>query len=192
MIQVLFLIFLSFFKALDAATGADCRYLCALQEVWCVPNPGSVRSLGWRGTGCSGWDPRSGGTRTLLGQTQALWAEVLWDLVGSRGRMPCAELPQLHVQFAEAEQPPGQGRHTLGESMRQEPGCPFCTRQIASHNSLAVPPTLPAAMQEADRAQLGPCVPACALDSVLTTTSTLNAPVGLSRVTGGTGFTQQN
>lgn len=77
--------------------------------------------------------------------------------------MPCAELPQLHLHFAEAEQPPGQGRHTLGESMRQEPGCPFCARQIASHNSLAVPPTLPAAMQEADRAQLGPCVPAQSL-----------------------------
>lgn len=112
----------------------------------------------------------------LLGQTQSLWAEVLWDLVGSRGRMPCAELPQFHLHFAQAEQPPGQGR--LGVSMREVPGCPFCTHQIASHSRLAVPPTLPAAMREADRAQLGPRDPACALDSVLTTTPILNAPVG--------------
>lgn len=76
--------------------------------------------------------------------------------------------------------------------MRQVPGCPACTCQIASHNSLAVPPTLPAVMQEADRAQLSPCDPACALNSVLTATFILNGPVGLSGVTGGTRFTQQN
>lgn len=62
----------------------------------------------------------------------------------------------------------------------------------SSHNRLAVPPTLSAVMQEADRAQLGPCDPAYDLVSVLTTTFFLNEPVGLSRVTGGTKFTQQN
>lgn len=112
---------LSFFKALGAATGAGCRYLCALWEVWCVPDLGSACSQGWREAACRVWDPSSGAatdSRTLLGQTQSLWAEGQWDLVGYRWRMPCAELPQLHLSFAEAEQPPGQARHTLGVSRR--------------------------------------------------------------------------
>lgn len=40
-----------------------------------------------------------------------------------------------------------------------------------SHNRLAVPPTLSAVTNEADRAQFSPCDPACDLVSVITETT---------------------